>query len=832
MNLTECSVLDSLEVSSDEDEYESAEEETFKKKLSHKRDKKTGEKPSKGVDKKNENESQKKLLDSSSDDDETDVLSPLDPSPSCTKNELPPAPPAPIIPMNPIPHPLDPLLAKYIRLKPDVTKGIEKEYQVTLTADDNGIITISPTPSSPPDWPVKGVKMMQDFISSSLTKVDIPVPSQVSDTVYPMVMKACNDEGLQFAFGQGDNKVAIAGHVDAVTKLQQNISEICGRMIQSIDKVELAREDYCYLKGYMLPRIQQRHSAVKLQCHDNHLSLSVNGSIKDVNEVKDKLPQYLVHKKFPVNLEPVALKFLHDDQPGLGKQKLQSIIKNYPEIIPYFSSKANNELVFFLLCSNDCIAKAEIVATSIQKEIIVQSHDLPRSFTAQVSDSKFASFQTNLANKYPFSATIYQNKLLIVSTCSGIAKVSKEFQAFILEECSITDTICFKKGVWRLIHSTSMEKKWSDLQEEMKSKGVTIFSPSKLSAQKPYVKVKGEVYNVEYAKKKIIELQAAVKEQQVTISRPGIGQYFFSNPQGQTMLKGIEHEANVCIEIEVSNGNTGDDEQNGTIASPAFKSIGFGTTLEMKRVNVIVGDITEFDRADVIVNAANDHLAHGAGIAAAIVRKGGPKIQEESDSYIKKKGKLSEGNAVLFKSPGKLPYKAIVHAVGPRWNKGGENRRETALLKKAVRQSLDKSKSYMSIAIPAISSGLFGFPTDVCADTILQAIVEFSEMEPDAKLTEINIVIFQDNINEFLKAAEKYLKSFQSSSKVQSSPSPLPVVAPATPISAGGERRRRIRGSAIPAFTTLTAPKVSQSTASLLPVKISHGSIINFQVTS
>lgn len=455
-----------------------------------------------------------------------------------------------------------------------------------------------------------------------------------------------------------------------------------------------------------------------------------------------------------------------------------------------------------------------------------------------MSDSKFSSFQTDLANKYPFSAAVHQNKLIIVSTCSDIAAVSKEFQTFILEECSIINTVHFKKGVWRLIHSTSMEKKWSDLQEEMKSKGVTIFSPSKLSAQKPYVKVKGEAQNVEYAKKKILELQAAVKERQVTISRPGIGQYFLSNPQGQTMLDGIEHGANVCIEIEVSKGNTGDDEQNGTIASPTFKSIGFGTTSEMKRVNVIVGDITEFDRADVIVNAANDHLTHGAGVAAAIARKGGPKIHEDSESYIKKKGKLSEGDAVLFPKAGNLPYKAIVHAVGPRWNKGGENRKKIALLRKAIRQSLERSKMYTSIAIPAISSGLFDFPLDVCAATILQAIVEFSEMEPDAKLTEINIIIFQDNVTEFLKAAENNLKTFQSSSKVQSSPSPLPVVSPTTPISAGGEKRRRIRGSTIPALTTLTASqKVSQSRstttgASLLPVKISNGNIIDFQVTS
>ena len=169
----------------------------------------------------------KKQEDSNSDDDDDDTSSPF--------IDIPPLETAPAIPMNPIPHPLDPLLAKYIRLKPDVTKGIEREYQVTITAADVGVITISPTPTSPPDWPEKAIEMMHDVISSSLTKIDMPVPPEVSGTVYPMVMKACNDEGLQYAFGHGSNKVAIAGHVDAVMKLQHDVNEMCSRMIKTTD---------------------------------------------------------------------------------------------------------------------------------------------------------------------------------------------------------------------------------------------------------------------------------------------------------------------------------------------------------------------------------------------------------------------------------------------------------------------------------------------------------------------------------------------------------------------------------------------------------------------
>ena len=740
--------MDSLDESTIEDEEEEEEEEEpIKKKSSHKRDNKTGEKQVKGFDKK--------------DDDE--VNAPLPP--------IVTYPQVPLDPNHPMYHPLDPLLAKYVRLKPDVTKGIEIEFQVKITAADAGIITISPSPSSPPDWPEKAVDMMQEFISSSLTKVDLPVPPEVSSSVYPMVMKECDDEGLQYAFGQGNNKVAIAGHIDAVTKLQHNVAELCCRIIRHVEEVELSKEDYTYLKSWALSLVEQQHKAVKLQCqcHDDRLSLSIDGSMKDVDEVKSKLSQYLVHSKVPVNLQPEALKFLHDDQPG--RQKLSAMLKSHPEVIPYFSHNANNQLIFLLLCSNSHIDRAERVATTVQQEIVVQYIDLPQSFSRQISNSKFALFRTNLAKKCFFSASVHQNKLTLVSTRSSIADVSREFHTFVTEACSVTDVIHFKRGVWRLMYSTSMEKKWIAFVENIKMRGIMIVSLSKPTAQKPYIKIRGEVHNLEFAKEKIMVFQAAVKERQVTISHPGMGKYFLSNPQGQTMLKGIECEAKVCIEVEVS--------ERSMAAGQSFKIVAFGTTPEMKRVNVIVGDITEFDRADVIVNAANGQLAHGTGgLAAAIVKRGGPVIQEDSRKYIDKNGLLSDGNVVLFPRAGNLPYKAIVHAVGPIWNRFGDNSKGIALLKKAVRQSLEKSKGYASIAIPAISSGVFGFPVDVCADAILKAIVEFSGADHGSQLNEISIVIFQDNVKEFLKAAEREIKGFQSYSSSQNSMSSSSAAAP------------------------------------------------------
>ena len=117
-----------------------------------------------------------------------------------------------------------------------------------------------------------------------------------------------------------------------------------------------------------------------------------------------------------------------------------------------------------------------------------------------------------------------------------------------------------------------------------------------------------------------------------------------------------------------------------------------------------------------------------------------------------------------------LPYKAIVHAVGPKWNRSSvAHDRDISLLKKACMRALVCAKSYGSISIPAISSSVCGFPIDVCADTLIQAVVEFSEIHEDSELTNINFIILQKNASAFQRAMVKHVISIQSSGAASSS---------------------------------------------------------------
>jgi O-acetyl-ADP-ribose deacetylase (regulator of RNase III) len=143
------------------------------------------------------------------------------------------------------------------------------------------------------------------------------------------------------------------------------------------------------------------------------------------------------------------------------------------------------------------------------------------------------------------------------------------------------------------------------------------------------------------------------------------------------------------------------------------------TTLSTgQRLQLIQGDITA-ETTDAIVNAANEDLQHGGGLAWAILRCGGEVIQQESDEWVRTRGPVAHA-APAWTSGGALPAKYVIHAVGPVWGDGDED----AKLADAVTGSLRVATSLMlgSISIPAISTGIFGFPKDRAALIILAAI--------------------------------------------------------------------------------------------------------------
>jgi putative ATPase len=144
-------------------------------------------------------------------------------------------------------------------------------------------------------------------------------------------------------------------------------------------------------------------------------------------------------------------------------------------------------------------------------------------------------------------------------------------------------------------------------------------------------------------------------------------------------------------------------------------------------LSAVQADLTKLE-IDAVVNAANDHLHHGGGVAAALSRAGGPSVQRESHAWVDQHGPVQPGRAALT-TAGSMPARHIVHVVGPRYRSGQDN---AGLLRQAVHAALAAAADAgaTSVALPAISAGIFGYPPADATKVIAQACAEWLGAHP------------------------------------------------------------------------------------------------------
>jgi O-acetyl-ADP-ribose deacetylase (regulator of RNase III) len=186
------------------------------------------------------------------------------------------------------------------------------------------------------------------------------------------------------------------------------------------------------------------------------------------------------------------------------------------------------------------------------------------------------------------------------------------------------------------------------------------------------------------------------------------------------------------------------DEYNAHVSQvPSKRPLPSGVAIVL-----VQGDITR-DDSDAVVNAANAQLMHGAGVAGAIARAGGPVIQAESDAWLRQHGPVDHAHPA-WTSGGKMPAKYVIHAVGPVWGEGDEDRKLASAIEGslAVADQLDLK----SIAFPAISTGIFGFPKDRAARVILSAIAGYFAARASG-VRRVRVVLFDEATLRAFRAA-------------------------------------------------------------------------------
>ncbi|XP_039679072.1 protein mono-ADP-ribosyltransferase PARP14-like isoform X1 [Perca fluviatilis] len=258
----------------------------------------------------------------------------------------------------------------------------------------------------------------------------------------------------------------------------------------------------------------------------------------------------------------------------------------------------------------------------------------------------------------------------------------------------------------------------------------------------PMVVLEGPSSKVTEVRNRLGPFLDSLVQDKVTIDMPAAVRYFES-PNGKGNILSVARSQKCIIQLQEQPHATRQILASGdtTVARYSLRD-GF-------QVLVCQGDITKQD-ADALVNAANEDLDHVGGVAAALSKAGGPQVQKESRVLVKQTGKIPTGDVVVT-TGGTLKCKKLLHAVGPVGGKSGG--REGLLLEKTVQSALNLAEmmEFRSIAIPCISSGVFGVPVSVCSEAIVTAVKKFGSQGGRS----LSRVILIDNRGEVVRAMQE-----------------------------------------------------------------------------
>jgi O-acetyl-ADP-ribose deacetylase (regulator of RNase III) len=168
------------------------------------------------------------------------------------------------------------------------------------------------------------------------------------------------------------------------------------------------------------------------------------------------------------------------------------------------------------------------------------------------------------------------------------------------------------------------------------------------------------------------------------------------------------------------------------------------------------GDITN-ETCGAIVNAANSSLLGGGGVDGAIHRAGGPAILEACREIVARQGRLPAGHAVATPA-GRLSAKYVIHTVGPFWNGGQQREAETLASCHTESIRVADELQLRSIAFPAISTGIYGYPLDQAAEIAVSSAAR--ALEEASQLREVKFILFDTAaLQQFCRVAKVYAES-------------------------------------------------------------------------
>ena len=642
--------------------------------------------------------------------------------------------------LSPLFIPVSPSLSDAIINDIKSFQNIVDDLNVKVEIHGHDKIVLTPSNLTRDGWEILCQERINTYIKSNIAEVSLDISMKAIPLLLPTIMQIQKSEKC-FSYtppAQGQGQVHLfVGHPNVIQKIKSDLDGINARITVTTVQIDLDEMKFAYIMQLKQNDVSLAYPTidVKYTCPN---TLTLRGTVHDINEFWTSLHADYDHFSTTVDIKDQQLfEFL---QSNLGQYEIKVFItKSFQISAAVHVTKSGGTCYLHLLGEPKFQQLIKKAGDSIPEELCSRSLLVGPLYNHFHSDKKDIADYNDLCSQHnQIIITTTDKEVCIMGFRNPVDDFFSSLKDFIDRKCQVTEHVELEIGMWRLFQGP-LCMKWNYIASFKMESDVKITanrSPQG-NRDKYVIQLDGRIDTVKSIREKIISLEGSVFIKQVQLTRPGIKEYI-KGEIIQAAIHGIEAEHKVCIEINENMAHSNDVECI-PVKFNGYREVLVACTKELKKVIVCVGDITEFNRADVLVNAANGDLQHAGGVAKAFADKGGPIIQDLSTKYTRTHGTLCDGDIWLTTDIGHLPCKALIHAVGPNWSRSSKSDRS---LFSAFFKSLKSASAnaYKSIAFPAISTGVYGCPYDVCAQCWIEAVVKFLGIEVASPLSEIYFV--------------------------------------------------------------------------------------------
>ncbi|KAM4575865.1 protein mono-ADP-ribosyltransferase PARP14-like [Odontesthes bonariensis] len=543
--------------------------------------------------------------------------------------------------------------------------------------------------------------------------------------------------------------VTVAGRAEDIKQVRAPVENVILKAVSLIERRTKSVTETMLLSPAWFYILQQEglqkasldiSSELKLSYGEDKEALSIAGLPEEVYKTKAWILERNVNmSKKQLNISTGLLEYLRTVDPMDMSRNLftsQGISAIY----------CNESKGIVLLGSSDRVltdAESKMKADLDVQTVNVQDQEVLK-LPSWLELNKQLLDTYNCSNKRTVSIQINperRDKVTVAGFVNPVKEVCGTLREFVQNFSRVQETVRVKScAVVRFIERKKPEI-WS---KTFKHDDVSV----QFDQERPRIIMAGARVHVQKVRSCFQEFAAGLFADTLTVDKPGAKKYFLSD--GNMFLAPImmEFGCEVVLGSEVQEEEEEENYEEETSLCYCKVQTAGGV-----QISVSKADICSLD-ADAVVNAANEELQHIGGLALALLKAAGPQLQKASNDYIAQHGNLRPGDAIVTDSFN-LPCKHVVHAVGPRYS-GSDKQTSVMRLKTAVKESLRQAERIhcSSIALPAISSGVFGFPVQLCSETIAQAVRQHCDGPQGAgPLTAIHLVDNNDDTVRVMAAA-------------------------------------------------------------------------------